>query len=52
MQRPASALFRFNRERQEIIEQVVERVTREAIRQAWQSPEDALEYRLHEAAFA
>jgi len=44
-------LFRFNRERQEVIEEVVDRVTREAIQRAWDSPEHGLEYLLNEAAY-
>lgn len=48
---PSTPLFRFARERQEIIEEVIERVTRDAIQQAWESPEHGLEYLLNEAAF-
>lgn len=46
-----SPLFRLNRERHDIIDEVVERVTRGAIERAWQSPEHGLEYLLNEAAF-
>lgn len=44
-------LFRFERERTEIIEEVVERVTRSAVQSAWDAPEQGLEYLLNEAAF-
>jgi glycerol-3-phosphate O-acyltransferase len=50
-QNASNALFRFNRERQDIIEEVVDRVTRAAITQSWRSPEHGLEYLLNEAAF-
>jgi len=44
-------LFRFNHERHDLIDDVVERVTREAVERAWESPEHGLEYLLNEAAF-
>jgi len=47
----SSSLLRFNRERQEIIEEVVERVTRTAIQRAWKDPAQGLEYLLNEAAY-
>lgn len=46
-----SALSRFSRERNEIVAEVIESVTRDAIQRAWESPEDGLEYLLNEAAF-
>ncbi len=46
-----SPLFRFNRDRNEVIDEVVERVTRDALDRAWQSPSDGLEYLLNEAAY-
>lgn len=47
-QRPP--LFRFNRERLDVIDEVVGRVTGEAIQQAWDLPGKRLEYLLNEAA--
>ena len=44
-------LFRFNRDRSVIIERVVERVTRQALQNAWSSAEHGLEYLLNEAAY-
>ena len=44
-------LFRFNRDRNHIIDEVVERVTRDSIRRAWESPADGLDYLLNEAAY-
>ena len=46
-----SPLFRFNRERNDLIDQVVDRVTREALERAWESPADGLDYLLNEAAY-
>lgn len=47
----ASPLFRFNRDRNDVMDEVVERVTREALDRAWESPEDGLDYLLNEAAY-
>jgi glycerol-3-phosphate O-acyltransferase len=46
-----SPLFRFNRDRNDVIDEVVERVTREALDRAWRSPSEGLEYLLNEAAY-
>ncbi len=46
-----SPLFRFNRDRHDIIDEVVDRVTRDAIDRAWRSPSDGLGYLLNEAAY-
>lgn len=46
-----SPLFRFNRDRNDVIDEVVERVTREALDRAWKSPSDGLDYLLNEAAY-
>jgi glycerol-3-phosphate O-acyltransferase len=45
------SLDRFARERNAILEEVVDRVARDAIQRAWDSPEHGLEYLLNEAAF-
>ncbi|TVR05140.1 MAG: hypothetical protein EA398_00385 [Deltaproteobacteria bacterium] len=44
-------LFRFRRDRQEIIDEVIERVTRGAIQRAWEDDAQGLEYLLNEAAY-
>lgn len=46
-----SPLFRFNRDRNAVIDEVVERVTREALDRAWKNPSEGLEYLLNEAAY-
>ena len=46
-----SPLYRFNRERQAIIDEVIDRVTRQTIQAAWDSPADRLDNLLNEAAF-
>ncbi|MCB9507275.1 MAG: 1-acyl-sn-glycerol-3-phosphate acyltransferase [Myxococcales bacterium] len=46
-----SPLFRFNRDRGEIIDEVVERVTREALERAWRASAEGLDYLLNEAAY-
>lgn len=46
-----SPLFRFNRDRNDVIDEVVDRVTREAIERAWDTPADGLDYLLNEAAY-
>ncbi len=47
----SSPLYRFNRDRNDVIDQVVERVTRDALDRAWRSPGDAIDYLLNEAAY-
>lgn len=46
-----SPLFRFNRDRNDIIDEVVERVTRDSLDRAWSSPSESLSYLLNEAAY-
>lgn len=46
-----SPLFRFNRERQAIIDEVIDRVTRQTIQASWDHPGDRLDNLLNEAAF-
>lgn len=48
---PHGPLFRFNRDRNHVIDEVVERVTRDSIRRAWASSADGLDYLLNEAAY-
>ncbi len=48
---PEGPLFRFNRDRNHVIDEVVERVTRDSIRRAWASSADGLDYLLNEAAY-
>jgi glycerol-3-phosphate O-acyltransferase len=45
-----SPLFRFNRERLDVIDEVVSRVTSDAIQRSWDSPANRLDYLLNEAA--
>jgi glycerol-3-phosphate O-acyltransferase len=47
----SATLLRFNRQRHEIIDEVVERVTRGSISRAWMDPSHGLDYLLNEAAF-
>ncbi|MFT4703397.1 MAG: glycerol-3-phosphate O-acyltransferase [Bradymonadia bacterium] len=44
-------LFRFNRDRNAVIDEVVERITRDALQRAWDDPSDGLGYLLNEAAY-
>lgn len=46
-----SPLFRFNRERQAIIDEVIDRVTRQTIQAAWDQPNARLDNLLNEAAY-
>lgn len=48
---PSSPLFRFNRERQAIIDEVIDRVTRQTIQASWDNPGARLDNLLNEAAF-
>ena len=48
---PNSPLFRFNRERQAIIDEVIDRVTRQTIQASWDHPGARLDNLLNEAAF-
>lgn len=48
---PHTPLFRFNRDRQLIVDEVIERVTRGAIQRAWEDDSQGLEYLLNEAAY-
>lgn len=45
-----ATLFGFNRDRHDVIDEVVARVTREAVRRSWDSPGHRIEYLLNEAA--
>lgn len=47
----SSPLFRFNRERQAIIDEVIDRVTRQTIQASWDNPGARLDNLLNEAAF-